>query len=77
MKLEPLEKKRRTLGSHQSARMISDTWLTPPHVIARSVAPGLLIWIQPRRSPGHGRPRSGITPSSTTAWRSRGAVGLG
>jgi hypothetical protein len=34
MMLEPPKKKRRTLGSHQSARMISDTWLTPPHVIA-------------------------------------------
>ena len=24
---------RRSMGSHQSARMLTDTWLTPPHII--------------------------------------------
>ncbi len=28
------QNKRRAMGSHQSARMISDTWLTPPDIIA-------------------------------------------
>jgi DNA N-6-adenine-methyltransferase (Dam) len=26
-------KKRRSMGSHQSASMVSDTWLTPPHIL--------------------------------------------
>lgn len=30
---ETLEPKRRTMGSHQSASMVSDTWLTPPHIV--------------------------------------------
>jgi hypothetical protein len=25
--------KRRTMGSHQSAAMVSDVWLTPPHIV--------------------------------------------